>query len=42
MPIADEPVDRVFAGLQSMYRSLERTGRLASFENHTTDSTATR
>ena len=32
MPIADEPVDRVFAGLQSMYRSLERTGKLASFD----------
>ncbi len=32
MPIAEEPVDRVFAGLQSMYRSLERTGRLASFD----------
>ena len=32
MPIADEPVNRVFAGLHSMYRSLERTGKLASFD----------
>src|SRR5436309_10918346 len=32
MPIADEPVDRVFAGLQTMYRSLERTGSLQAFD----------
>jgi membrane glycosyltransferase len=32
MPIADEPVDRVFAGLQTMYRSLDRTGALHAFD----------
>jgi membrane glycosyltransferase len=32
MPISEEPVDRVFAGLQAMYRSLEKTGWLAAFD----------
>jgi membrane glycosyltransferase len=32
MPICEEPVERVFAGLQAMYHSLERTGQLASFD----------
>jgi len=32
MPICHEPVDRVFAGLQAIYRSLERTGALAHFD----------
>ncbi len=32
MPICEEPVDRVFAGLQAIYRSLERTGALGSFD----------
>lgn len=32
MPIAEEPVDRVFAGLQAMYASLARTGALAHFD----------
>jgi membrane glycosyltransferase len=32
MPICEEPVDRVFAGLQAMYRSLEQTGHLAAFD----------
>lgn len=32
MPIADEPVDRVFACLQTMYRSIERTGALHAFD----------
>ncbi len=31
MPIAMEPVDRVFAGLQAIHRSLERAGALAHF-----------
>jgi membrane glycosyltransferase len=31
MPIANEPVDRVFAGLRAIYRSLERTGQLERF-----------
>ncbi len=32
MPICEEPVDRVFAGLQAMYRAIERTGQLAAFD----------
>jgi membrane glycosyltransferase len=32
MPICEEPVDRVFAGLKAMYRSLERTGQLDRFD----------
>jgi membrane glycosyltransferase len=32
MPICEEPVDRVFAGLQAIYRSLEETGRIAAFD----------
>jgi len=32
MPICEEPVDRVFAGLKAMYRSLERTGELEHFD----------
>jgi membrane glycosyltransferase len=32
MPICEEPVDRVFAGLKAMYRSLERTGQLGQFD----------
>jgi membrane glycosyltransferase len=32
MPICEEPVARVFAGLQAIYRSLERTGALAHFD----------
>ena len=32
MPICQEPVDRVFAGLQAIYRSLERTGALRHFD----------
>jgi membrane glycosyltransferase len=32
MPIAAEPVDRVFAGLRAMRRSLERTGALEHFD----------
>jgi membrane glycosyltransferase len=32
MPICEEPVDRVFAGLKAMYRSLERTGQLDQFD----------
>ena len=32
MPICDEPVARVFAGLQAIYQSLERTGALAHFD----------
>jgi membrane glycosyltransferase len=32
MPIADEPVDRVFAGLATMYRSIELTGSLHAFD----------
>lgn len=32
MPIAEEPVERVFAGLRAMYDSLERTGALAHFD----------
>jgi membrane glycosyltransferase len=31
MPIANEPVDRVFAGLQAVYRSLERAGAVERF-----------
>jgi membrane glycosyltransferase len=31
MPICNEPVDRVFAGLQAIHRSLERTGAQAHF-----------
>src|SRR4029453_6800105 len=31
MPIANEPVDRVFAGLQAIYRSLERAGAVERF-----------
>jgi membrane glycosyltransferase len=32
MPICEEPVERVFAGLKAIYRSLERTGNLAHFD----------
>ncbi len=32
MPICEEPVDRIFAGLRTIYRSLERTGTLDSFD----------
>ena len=32
MPICEEPVDRVFAGLQAIYRSLQRTGTLEHFD----------
>ena len=32
MPIAEEPVERVFAGLRAMHDSLERTGALAHFD----------
>jgi membrane glycosyltransferase len=32
MPICDEPVERVFAGLRATRRSLERTGELAHFD----------
>ena len=32
MPICEEPVDRVFAGLQAVYRSLARTGQLPRFD----------
>jgi len=32
MPICEEPVQRVFAGLQAMSRSLERTGVLPHFD----------
>ena len=31
MPIANEPVERVFAGLQAIYRSLERAGAVERF-----------
>jgi membrane glycosyltransferase len=32
MPICDEPVDRVFAGLKAIYDSLARTGALPHFD----------
>jgi len=32
MPICEEPVDRVFAGLRAIYQSLERTGTLRHFD----------
>jgi len=32
MPICEEPVDRVFAGMKAIYRSLERLGALAHFD----------
>ncbi|HYB98766.1 MAG TPA: glucans biosynthesis glucosyltransferase MdoH [Candidatus Limnocylindrales bacterium] len=32
MPIASEPVERVFAGLRAIYQSLERTGQIEAFE----------
>jgi membrane glycosyltransferase len=32
MPIAHEPVDRVFAGLKTIYESLQRTGALEHFD----------
>jgi membrane glycosyltransferase len=32
MPICNEPVDRVYAGLQATYESLQRTGRGAHFD----------
>jgi membrane glycosyltransferase len=31
MPVCDEPVDRVFAGLRAIHRSLERAGALEHF-----------
>ncbi len=32
MPICEEPVERVFAGLRSLHRSLERSGALEHFD----------
>ena len=32
MPIYEEPVERVFAGLRTFHRSLERTGQLGRFD----------
>ena len=32
MPVCEEPVERVFAGLKTIYRSLERTGALQHFD----------
>jgi membrane glycosyltransferase len=32
MPICQEPVERVFAGLKAIHQSLERTGHLAHFD----------
>lgn len=32
MPIYNEPVERVFAGLEATFRSLERTGQLDAFD----------
>ena len=32
MPICDEPVERVFAGLRAIHASLERAGALARFD----------
>jgi membrane glycosyltransferase len=32
MPICNEPVDRVFAGLKAIYQSLQRTGTLQHFD----------
>ncbi len=32
MPICEEPVDRVFAGLRAIYQSLQRTGMLDHFD----------
>lgn len=32
MPICEEPVDRVFAGLRAIHRSLERTGKAGAFQ----------
>jgi len=32
MPICEEPVERVFAGLKATYRSVERAGALAHFD----------
>ena len=32
MPICEEPVDRVFAGLKAIFHSLERTGTLEHFD----------
>jgi membrane glycosyltransferase len=32
MPVCEEPVERVFAGLKSIYQSLERTGAIAHFD----------
>jgi len=32
MPICEEPVERVFAGLKAIYRSLERSGALPHFD----------
>lgn len=32
MPICEEPVERVFAGLRAIYESLERTGALEHFD----------
>ncbi len=34
MPICEEPVERVFAGLRAMYASLEKTGQLHAFDFH--------
>ena len=33
MPICDEPVERVFAGLRAVRASLERAGALAAFDS---------
>ncbi len=32
MPICEEPVDRIFAGLEATYHSLEQTGRASEFD----------
>jgi membrane glycosyltransferase len=40
MPICEEPVDRVFAGLRALYRSVERTGFLRHFDFYVLSDTA--
>jgi membrane glycosyltransferase len=40
MPICNEPVDRVYAGLQATYESLQRTGRGAHFDFYILSDTA--
>jgi membrane glycosyltransferase len=34
MPVCDEPVERIFAGLRTLHASLARTGQLALFDFH--------